>query len=172
MLREQLERKADAIVGRWFDEALSAYSPEAVAAWTRQRDRFANPVGHGLAVGTRALFHALLEGADERALGTLLDEVVQVRAVQQMTPSAALGFLPRLKAIVREELGAASAEPALAPELARLEERIDGVVLAAFDRYVEHRERIMELRIAEVKRTTPWWVTRAAREAALEEEAR
>jgi hypothetical protein len=169
MLREEMDRRADAIAGRWFDEALAAYSPEAVAAWTRQRDRFANPVGHGLAVGTRALVHALAEGADEAALRDLLDQIVRVRAVQEMPPSRAVGFLTALKAIVRDVLGGVVTDPAWAAGLAELDARVDRAVLVAFDLYVEHRERITELRIAEIKRATPWWVSRAANASAHEE---
>jgi hypothetical protein len=51
-------------------------------------------------------------------------------------------------------------------ELVELEAGIDQVALAAFDLYVENRERLVELRIAELKRNIPWAVARAELAAA------
>jgi hypothetical protein len=160
MLRGLLHENADRIALRWFEEALSDYSADAQAALSRQRDRFANPLAHGLRVGTRALFEVLVDGADEAALRASLEEIVKVRAVQEMPPSRALAFVFRLKGLIRASLGEALDDPLLRTELEELDGRIDRAALTAFDLFVESRERVMELRIEEVKRNTPWFVGR------------
>jgi len=169
MLRDELKRRTDRILDRWVEDCLAAYPAEAGAAWTRERDPFANPVGNSLRAGTRILLDALLDGANGEATKRGLDGIVRIRAVQQMSPSAALGFVFRLKHVIRTELGEALAEPALLAELAALESRIDDAALVAFDLYVQYRERVSALRINELKRNIPWVVTRTSRTVAERE---
>jgi hypothetical protein len=163
MLRDELKRRADRILDRWVEDCLAAYPAEASAAWTRERDPFANPVGNSLRAGTKVLFEAVLDGADAEATKRGLDGIVRIRAVQQMSPSAALGFVFRLKHVIRTELGEALATPALGEELTELEARIDEAALVAFDLFVQYRERVSTLRINELKRNIPWVVTRTNR---------
>ncbi len=163
MLRDELKRRTDRILGRWVEDSLAAYPAEASAAWTRERDPFANPVGHSLRTGTQVLLEALLDGADAEATKRGLDEIVRIRAVQQMSPSTAIGFVFRLKDAIRAELGEALDEPALRAELTELEGRIDAAALVAFDLFVEYRERVTTLRINELKKNIPWVVTRTNR---------
>jgi hypothetical protein len=170
MLRDELKRRADRILDRWVEDSLAAYPAEAGVAWTRERDPFANPVGHSLRTGTKALLQSLLDGADIEETRRGLDEIVRIRAVQQMSPSRAISFVFLLKDVIHAELGAALAEPALRAELRDLETRIDGAALVAFDLFVQYRERVSTLRINELKKNIPWVVTRANRAVAEREQ--
>jgi hypothetical protein len=164
-LRDLLQERKDTIVERWVHDALAAAYPGGGAtAFGREQDRFANPVGHSLRVGTRAIFDAILEDADGATVRCSLDEIVRIRAVQQLSATDAIGFLFHLKALVRAELGAAADDQPLAGELAELERRIDRIVLAAFELYVAYRERVCELRINELKRSIPWMVGKVGQE--------
>jgi hypothetical protein len=169
MLRGLLKEHAEEIAGRWFEDGLSDYSADAHEPLRRVRDRFANPLGHGLRTGTRALFDAVLDGADEGTLQASLDEIVRIRAVQQMSPSGALGFLFRLKGLIRAQLGDAVEDPLVQSELVELDQEIDRAALTAFDLFVAYREQVLELRIEEIKRNTPWFVSKTS-QSALEQE--
>ena len=158
-LRERLRGRENAIVERWFQDALAVYAGGA-PAFARERDPFANPVGHSLRSGTQAIFAALLEDGDGTDVRRSLDEILRIRAVQQLPAAEAVGFLFRLKELVRAELGPAAHERSVADALAALERRIDHTVLAAFELYVAYRERVCELRINEVKRSIPWMAGR------------
>jgi hypothetical protein len=155
-LHELLQKNSDAIVRRWLDAALSTYSQDASVAFARQKDPFANPVGHCLRVGTQGIFAALLEGADAERIVENLREIVRIRAVQEFSPSDAIGFLFRLKDIVRTELGSAARDAKVAAELTKFDGQVDRVALAAFDLFVECRQQVCELRINEVKRRVAW----------------
>jgi hypothetical protein len=168
-LREVLSRKADVVAARWCDAVLATYPERAYAAWTREKDPFANPVGHSLRVGTRAILDALLEGAGGEALRESVRDIVRIRAVQQMPPSVAVGFVFQLKDAVRSVLADELRDRRLAGELARLDRDIDGAAMAAFDVYAEERDRVVELRINELKRNIPWFVGRTG-QAAVERE--
>ncbi len=157
-----LQQKKDAIVRRWVDEALASYSGDSAAAFKRQKDPFANPIGHGLRVATQAILEVLLDGSateagpDVEKIGDCLREAIKVRAVQQLSASEAVGFVFCLKDAVRAELGSAATDGSYLSELAEFDARVDRVALAAFDVFVECRERLSELRIDEVKRRVPW----------------
>jgi hypothetical protein len=157
-LAELLRSKEEAIVARWLEEALATYPEQAAEAFKRQTDPFANPVGHGLRVGTRAIFNAIADGADDDELRCALAEIVRVRAVQELPAARAVGFVFGLRRAIEAELGAALSDPRWAAEWLHLDEHIDRVALAAFDIYVESRERVCQLRVNEVKRRVSWVV--------------
>ena len=152
---ELLRDKRDAIVQRWCDDVLASYAAQAAAAFKRQTDQFANPVGHSAKLATGEIVDALLAGDEAEQVDGPLREIVKIRAVQQFTASQAVGFVFQLKEAVRAEL-AASVDSAMAAELAQLEARIDRIALAAFDIFVQYREQVYELRVNEVKRRVSW----------------
>ncbi|MDH4043928.1 MAG: RsbRD N-terminal domain-containing protein [Gemmatimonadota bacterium] len=155
-----LRNRQHAIVERWCQDALAVYSSRAALVFAREQDQFANPIGHSLRTGTRAVFEALLDGADDERIRRALDDILRTRAIQQLAPSAAVEFLFHLKDVIRQELGSASNEAVCSHDLTEFMRRIDHAVLMAFDVYVAYRERLCELRINEVKRTIPWSVGR------------
>jgi hypothetical protein len=112
-------------------------------------------VGHALRRGTRAAVDALLEGQEPGQVGAHLDEIVKIRAIQELKPSEAISFVFLLKEALRAELGAKGSDASLS-ELAELEKRIDLIALSAFDIYTRYRGQIAELRINEIKRSVGW----------------
>jgi hypothetical protein len=160
-----LREKQDAIVRRWSADVLATYPEEAAALFEREQDRFANPVGHSVRTGARGIVAALGDGLDPEQIRAGLREIIQVRAIQQFSPARAVGFVFRLKAAIRAELVEEAADPAVRAELAALDEAIEGIVLAAFDVYVECRERVYQLRLEEAKRRVAWVVDRLNRRA-------
>ena len=156
--KETLERKKEKIVRRWLDGALSLYVRDASAAFARQKDQFANPVGHSLREGTLAIFEALIEGQGAEKIRQHLVEIIKIRAVQQFSASEALGFIHRLKEIVWEETNADQGETEISAEFLMFEKGVDEVMLVAFDIYVECREQVFEIRSKELKRRVSWIV--------------
>jgi hypothetical protein len=162
-LSDRLREKIAAIGERWLADALAAYPEGARDVFRRQRDPFANPVGHALRVGMDAVLQGLVEGRSADAICASLDEVIKIRAVQEFTPSQALAFVFLLKDAVRAELGIEEHLPAFSAEWASLQRQIDQVALAAFDAYVRYRGQLCELRINEVKRSVAAIVERLNR---------
>ena len=74
-LGELLKKRQDAIVRGWVDRALAMYADDASAAYRRQKDPFANPVGHALRIGTQGVFEEI-PPADPFLEFALLEEVV------------------------------------------------------------------------------------------------
>ena len=152
MLKNLLRKREAAIVKRWLDYAVATYAPEARTSFSRERDPFANPVGHSLRVGTQGVFQCLLDGVGPDEICRHLEGMIKIRAIQDFSPSEAVSFVFLLKKAVREELGATADEPRHAAELAELDADVDQIALFAFDIYTRCRERVYKLRVEEVKR--------------------
>jgi hypothetical protein len=149
MIPEELERSRDAVLDRWIESVMSAY-PEETAKFLRARaDRFANPVGASLREGLAELLDGVLAGTAAAELEPALDRVIRIRAVQDMTPAVAVGFLFDLKRLLRE--GPDGAPVASAQVLSVLEDSIDRLALRAFEVYMSCREQVWAIRNAEVK---------------------
>ncbi len=140
--------------GRWLEAILAEYGQLTASRWRRERDPFANPVGHALTTGLPELYEAALAGGEPSAAQvTALEDIVRIRSVQELSPSRAVGFVHRLRDAVREELGAELAGGAHAEELAALHAAIERLVLLAFDVYVRFREQVYRIRQEELKRS-------------------
>lgn len=152
MLQRLLAEKRDAILRRWLDLVLDAYPADTRNFLRSPKNQFTNPVGHTIKEGLVCLYNQLT-GEDEQ-LGAVqaVDRLVRVRAVQDMTASQALGFIPALKTILREELRELLKED---PEALRaLEDRIDRLTLLAFDIYSGCKERLYQIRVEEIRTRT------------------
>ncbi|MGC8643958.1 MAG: RsbRD N-terminal domain-containing protein [Isosphaeraceae bacterium] len=160
---ECLEQKRAAIATRWLAVALSAYPAPAAELFQRERDPFANPVGAALRVGLGAALEALVQGREPTDVAACLDDILKMRAAQDLTPTQALSLIFSLKEISRAELQGDGRGSVFSSELAALDKQIDQLALAAFDRYVGHRGRIYELRVREVKRSVSVLVERMNR---------
>jgi hypothetical protein len=152
-LRELLIEKRPALCARWIDAVLGEYGEVTAARWRKEKDRFANPIGHALSVGLPELLDAAIGGGTGERAMSALEDIVRIRSVQELAPSKAVGFVYLLRGAVRRELGDALAGGAHAAELAELDARIEQLALVAFDTYVGLRERTYQLRQEELRRS-------------------
>lgn len=151
-LRDLLRINRQNIVEQWREYALSIYAPDASGFFNRERDRFANPVGHSLKTGTDGIYDGLSGGFDAEKICGHLENIIKARAIQDLSPSESVAFVFSLKSAIRKELGDRLTDSRLAGELTEVEAQIDQVALFAFDIYCRCRETVAELRINEVKR--------------------
>jgi hypothetical protein len=147
-----LKQKKAAIKRRWLELIIDTYPADGREFFRKQKNRFLNPVGAALSRLVEALYDELLNGAASADISTILEDFVKVRAVQDFTPSEAVGFVLYLKQAVREELAEDIRTSRLFEELLALETRIDRLLLKAFDVYMQAREKIYEIKANDLKR--------------------
>lgn len=145
---EALAARRAAVLDRWFLAVAGSYPGETARFLNAVGDRFANPVGHTLREGLERIYDALAAGAEPGGLAAAVDGIVRVRAVQEFSPSAAVGFVFTLRDILREELAGAGLPAA---EIEAFGARVDRVALAAFDVYMQCRETIFQIRVREIR---------------------
>lgn len=146
-LKEILETHKETITKRWFESVIAAYPEETVKFLKAGKDPFANPVGHNIKEGITGIVEAIIE--DKEEVEDFLDRIIRIRAVQDLSPSEAIGFIFDLKGIIRQVVP--EMEMSLADEIDR---RVDVLALKAFDIYMECKRKLYELRATELRNMT------------------
>ena len=144
-LRNLLENKKSSIINKWFEFVTDTYAPDAALFFKNQRDGFLNPVGGTTRDILEKLFEAILEKADADGIAVTLEPLIKIRAVQNFSPSRAVGFLFVLKTIIRKELKK-ELKKINPEELVSIDARIDSLALIGFDIFMQCREKIYDLK--------------------------
>jgi hypothetical protein len=163
MLEEILAARRQSLLRRWRDIILGAYAPEAARLLRDGRDSFANPVGAAIREATTSVLEQLLRPGVADAAQSL-ERLVRLRAVAGIGAGQAVGFVLQLKRVLREELAGDLGSVGAHEELHAIDERIDGLALLAFDRYVACRERLFEIKSQEAHRSVGVLERRVARD--------
>lgn len=153
-LKDLLLQKRSAILKRWFDAILETYPSDTASFLKKQKNQFANPVGHTISEVIEGLYEQLLEGVDSEKASIFLDNIIRIRAIQDFTPSQAVAFIPLLKKIIWEDIKSEIREDQIYNEMLALESKIDDLALLSFDIYMNCREKIYELKARESKNMT------------------
>jgi hypothetical protein len=152
MLTDELAKRRDTIFRRWFEDVIDGYPDKTGRFLKEQSDPFANPVGAGLDQGLHEILDGLVESVEPEQLEDALDLVIRVRAVQEFSPAAGVGFIFRLKAIAREIVGRDG--DVGHDEWAKFDRYIDRLGLFGFDVYMRCREQMWAIRAREIRTQT------------------
>lgn len=137
-----LEVNKIALLEQWLDCALALF-PEKMENST--------PVAMMLS----GSLEALLSGLGESKIDSqhALDDLTRLLAVQSMPPSRALSIFFELKLILRAIMMKTPVAVRLSQEaLESCNLRLDALTLEAFDSYMQHREKIYQLKVEEGRR--------------------
>ncbi len=149
---ELLREKRDEIVEQWTEAIFRTYPLDTVGFMRRQKDQFANPVRHRTIEAVPRIVDAVLEdGLDSEKVYEPLDDLMRVRAVQEFTPTKAVGIVYLLKSLLREKLDAHLDDPRLVRELLQFESKIDSLALISFDIFAQCQKKIFSMRVDEIK---------------------
>jgi hypothetical protein len=146
-----LERNREAILEKWFEAIVNTYPKQTSDILAKQKDRFRNPIGHAIESSIGPTYDQIIAEMDDGQLRSALDSVVRIRSIQEFAPSEALAFVFQLKSVIRDVLGDQTREFERSGGLADLDARIDRVALLAFDKYMECREQLFEIRAREIR---------------------
>ena len=146
------ERKAE-LSEKWAELVLRTYPKETQKVWTRQKDRFQNPVGAAIFEATGELFDHLIEWQDAEGMAKSLDKLIRIRAVQDFTPSQAISFVFLLKKLLRDEFFRPMKKDGTLEDLLRFEAKVDNLAMMSFDIYSKSRDEVFRFRVEEVKRS-------------------
>ena len=143
----------------WFARTVECQSEETSRFLGAEKDPFRNPVGHTLRENLALLLGQVLGEMNPEPAQTALQNIVRIRAVQDLTARQAVQFVFQLRPILRQFPRETSYEV--------LDARIDQLALWAFEEYVRCRERLADIRISESRRGMG--VAAARRETGLKE---
>jgi len=142
----------EVILRRWFDIVVESYPAHSSAFLKGQRDRFRNPVGHAISEAVARVYDQIMADMDTAVVGEALDSIIRIRSVQDFTPTDAVGWVFGLKSLIREAIDERGFGGTDVDGLLDIDARIDRVALVAFEKYMECRERLFEVRTNDIKR--------------------
>lgn len=142
-----LQKKQNAILKQWMEKVQDTYPTDAAKFLKNEKDRFQNPVGHTISHDFGELFSALLGDGPVHELAPLLEYFIKIRSIQEFTPSQAVGFVFQLKAVVRENLQKEIEDGTITKDLLAFESKLDDVALLTFEKYMNCREKLFELKL-------------------------
>jgi len=137
-------RTHTAILDAWFDKTIEIYPDQARGSISQIAERFRNPVGFSVRESLAKLLEELAGEMDVVRAGEAAEEIVRLRAVQDCSPTEAVGFVFQLREIIRAHHAEA--------EFVDLERRLDELALVTFGRYMKCREDLALVRFNEAKR--------------------
>lgn len=150
-LENLLSKKRSNIIKKWREVIVGSYPSGTQRFFRKEKDQFANPVGHVIDKEIAVLYDEIIKEGDSDKIASCLDSIIRVRAVQDFKPSQAVSFVLQLKDVIRRVLQGETPLNGLSGELQTLENRIDEIALLAFDIYSQCRQKIYEIRVNEVK---------------------
>lgn len=164
-ITELCNERRDALLPRWTELFFAAYPLTSPGFLRTQTDPFANPVGRIVRESLPVLYDAAAgNDADPDAVNRALADLMRLRAVQDMSPSQAIGPIFLLKTLLREAVlpdvlrqgsddTKDSGRAAHLNEYLAAESRVDSLGLMALDLYAGDREKVFNLRVEEIKRS-------------------
>jgi len=147
-----LTHKKASILEKWLNVLIETCPPDTSKYLKARGHKSENVIQSAISKGMEDIFDELLRDHEKGKRPEFLDNMVRVLAVQNFPPSKALSFFFSLKKIIRDEVGSVIAEQRLSQDILSLESAIDSLALAAFDVFMECREKIHEIKVNEAKR--------------------
>jgi hypothetical protein len=153
-MNDLLEQRRKEILNKWTHGVLDTYPAESTPFLKDEDDRFRNPVGYTIEKGLERIYGGLVAESFDVGVKEAIEDIIRMRAVQQFSPSEAVGFMIPLKGIIRGAVEVTrKASVADSSEfgalLTRTEREIDRMTMFAVDCYVKCREAIFQVRVRE-----------------------
>lgn len=147
-IKDLLEEKETEILNKWKEVVLGRYEAETVRIFMDQQDQFANPLGYKTSAGLKELYRVICDESDREIETPALGQLIKLMAVQEISPSQALGFVFTLKEIIRK---IARNRKISEVEWESFDARVDQAALALFDLYSNSREKLNQVRFNDFK---------------------
>lgn len=148
-----LSKKRDSIVEKCFDLTISTYPEQSHLFLKEKKRQFTNPVGYTIYQGIEKIIDNIIAQESLENFTFPLEEIIRIRAVQDFTPSQAIGFI----FLIKEAIYNSIYREAKHNELMDLLSRIDSLALLAFDIFMKYREKIYDIKARELIDRT-WWI--------------
>ncbi len=154
LLKDLMVEKKSVILDGWLDRILEVYPAGSRDFFRKNVDPFSNPIGSTIREGIEKLYQEILQPTEAAQSRSVLDPIIRIRAVENLSPSQAIAFIPLLKEIIKDTPRDRILESISPQEWITLNGEIDRLTLQAFDIYTECREKIHQLKIKELKSRT------------------
>jgi len=151
MFTEMIKIKRSSIIKGWTARIFDTYASETSGFLSKDKDQFSNPVGFTISTGAEKIVDEIISDRNLTSIKLHLIDILKIRAVQEFTPSEAVGFIYLLKDVIHHEFAEELKNEPISTELKDLYSFIDQMVLVAIDIYLELRETVYRIRLKELR---------------------
>ncbi len=150
MIYDKCKQEQDTILTKWLADFFKHHSLDAVGVSRTVDDKFLNPVGHTVKTALKYLYPAILgDDVEQEEIKKQVQELMRIQAVQQLSPAQAIVPLQALKehlyTLLKKEIEKNF------KEYKEICDRIDTLMLIAFDIYTQDKETLYRIRVNELK---------------------
>lgn len=153
MINELLTKYRSEILEIWVRNMYATYPAQTEKFLKKEKDPFANPVGVTIKHSFTSVFDELAGKMETQVIDSSLEDIIRIRAVQELPPSDALSFISLLKQTLVTVFTENHENNISTEEWLSLLAKIDDISLRSFDIYMKCREKIYSLKADEIKRT-------------------
>jgi hypothetical protein len=146
-----LRENNDKLTGQWIRFVVSSYPEEAGKFLFNGKNKFSNPVGFTFSKELKTIYSELFSNPESAEITNSIENIMQIRAVQDFSPSDTIGIILKLKDIIFKEVSQFLKNPDDYEELLKIDRQIDDLAMKAVDIFVRLRERLINIRAGELK---------------------
>jgi hypothetical protein len=148
MIAHATPEQRQAVLEAWLDRLITSYPERTARFLASKHDQFANPVGADMRKVLSALTDAFFSGVEPGELDAVLHPLIRVRAVQEMSPGAAVAFVLHLRDVVREQFHGQLGHD----EIRAVNAWVEALLLVAFGVYVACRDQMHDIRVKAIRK--------------------
>jgi hypothetical protein len=147
-LAKVISENKEALRDAWLKSIFGTYPKEAAAILNSSKDQFQNPLGYVTKEAVKNVLDCIATHSDESTLRTALFPLIQVRAIQELTPSEAIA--PAF--LFKEALVSVVGQQRLKEMFSEFLKLSDLILSTSVDILTECKLKVSEVRIEEIKR--------------------
>jgi hypothetical protein len=148
-LKDLLAAKKEEILQRWLDRILEDYPPDTRSFFRETESLYSNPVGFTLRKGMEGIIDRILRPLSAEEARVILEPVMKVRAVENLSPSQRMKFILPLGVVLAEIMREEGRKDLWGHEWMELNSEISRLALLSRKLFSESREKVNQLRIKE-----------------------
>jgi hypothetical protein len=152
-INDLLSKKRQSIINKSFELTVATYPEESQTFLREKSKQFTNPVGYSIYQAIEQIVDKIISNEPIENFILPLEEIIRIRAVQDFTPSQAVGFIFLIKKAIQDELE----QELESSQILDFLSRVDSLALVAFDIFMKYREKIYDLKSKELIDRT-WWI--------------
>ncbi len=151
-LKAKCQEAKDKVLEKWLADFFKHYGIDAQGVSRTVDDRFMNPVGFVVKNATKILFSAVIgEEIEREEVQKQVYELMRIQAIQQLSPAQAhlpfIALKEHLFQLLNSDLN--GKENFL--EFKTMTDRVDTLMLMAFDVFMQDKEVLYRVRVQELK---------------------
>jgi len=146
-----LENNRQTILNEWEKYIIDNYPVDAGKFLLGNKNQFANPIGYTIRTELPIIFDAIINDNFDDKFNTSLENFIRIRAVQNYSVEQANSFCSFLQNII-ENYAKENQNPEIFDEFLILNKRLQKVLHKSFECYLSMKQKLMEIKLDEVKR--------------------